>query len=194
MATGPGTGSIEAEFLTPDGTRTLSIALAVAPATPSKALAPPWSDRAADPVFPADAPLDSVPSESALPSATPTTLALEVSPATPPSPPPILTPVPREPGPGDRILEAYRLAGEGRFVAALEELERVRDPAFGPKVQALTRQWSASAALELASDAERLATEGRTMEALVAARRAMALSPPPGVRQRLEAIEKRLAR
>lgn len=189
-ATGPGTGSIEAEFITPDGSRSMAIGLAVGPRPGRPAVkrrATPEPVAIANPAIePALPPLPTPTLEP--PTATPE----PPGPTPPPTPPPL--PVAQAPQDGDRVLEAYRLSGQGKFAAALDELAAIRDPGFGPKVQSLTRQWAPQAAVELAAEAERLAAGGKPGEALAAARRGLGLSPSAAVRRRLEAVEARLAR
>ncbi len=176
-ATGPGTGSVEAVFLTPDGTRSMAIGLVVRPRPGRPAAAKRPTPEPIIVVQPTPSP------------------QVELAPAPTPTPTPSNpSVVVREPTDGERVLEAYRLADQGKFSAALEELAAIHSPDFGPKVQALSRQWAPQAAAELAAQAERLAAEGKVPEALASARKGLQLAPTADTRRRLEAVEARLSK
>jgi hypothetical protein len=183
-ATGPGTGSIEATFLTPDGTRSIAIALAVRP-RPGLARRPTPDP----PSTPSPAP-EPVIQAVATPEPTPEPTPIPV-PAREPTPSPTPTPIPPIPAPAAvtdsaRVLRAYDFAGAGRYAAALDELAAIGDPGYSAKVAALVRQWGPQAAAELADLGEAMARAGRKGDAATLAKKALKWPSSPETRRRLE--------
>lgn len=91
------------------------------------------------------------------------------------------------------VLQAYREYQAGDAVSALHSLSLIRSLGFAPKVQALTRQWGPAAAAQLVDQADRLARQGKTEQAVAALSRALALPCDPAVRSRAQALRDRLA-
>ncbi|MBI6547005.1 MAG: TM2 domain-containing protein [Cyanobacteria bacterium NC_groundwater_1444_Ag_S-0.65um_54_12] len=92
------------------------------------------------------------------PTAPPVTVSSTMLPLAAPEPIATLSPTKtiEPPDDGQYVIAAYQLAKANRYAAAIAELDRISDPEYGPKIEALSRQWGTAAAKELLKQTESL--------------------------------------